>query len=289
MKYLSLLLMGLLSVGCLPEKNKQKSFAEVDYLITKEWMYAQSVAHIKNEGAVIKRPPGVEILVLGLTIAEEGGLSLKNHCVYYHVPYKDSAGSLKITEVKKLQACPENADDQAWVLLSGLQDLSISMKDFRLTLNFSMDRQKRSIEVFLPNVELGLVHEKYSSLKEKRLYDGMKLLRLTDDSFDSSTNRHLGKLTDRFGHGTAIRCHKVDKNCQDVGENRCDDCRYGWYEVVDYQCPQGGSKFCGQNHCGEKNEPACPRGIKVISLEENGICQNDLEPVENADKVLVCQ
>ena len=77
--------------------------------------------------------------------------------------------------------------------------------------------------------------------------------------------------------------------CETIGEYRCDDCRFGWYEVADFNCPQGGSKFCGQNHCGEKNEPACPRGYKIFENEDTGICQNELIPVYNQDHILVCQ
>jgi hypothetical protein len=117
----------------------------------------------------------------------------------------------------------------------------------------------------------------------------MSILRITDESFENESNKYLGRLSDRFSRGSSIRCEQVSKDCRTIGENRCDECRYGWYQVVDYQCAQGGSKFCGQNHCGEKGEPACPRGSKVVSVEEAGICQNDLTAVLNADHILVCQ
>ena len=117
----------------------------------------------------------------------------------------------------------------------------------------------------------------------------MSILRISEESFDNLNNKYLGKLGDRVSRGSAIRCQQVDKNCQTVGDDRCDDCRYGWYQVVDYNCPQGGSKFCGQNHCGEKNEPACPRGTKVVGGEDAGICQSDLTAVMNADHILICQ
>ncbi len=274
---------------------------EVDYLLTKEWIYTQKITGSKPDGSLdglsITRPPGVEQLILTLEILQSGGNGLKQHCVYYRVPYKTNPGLLKIIELKNLSACPDTAPDLTpestpdtiFASLENIVDLSMRFKNFKLEMTFIQDKIKRLIEIPMMNIESGLIHKKHSSLTENRLYDGMRLLRLTDDSFDYASNRSLGKLSDRFGNGNAIRCHQVNKNCEDVGENRCDDCRYGWYEVVDFQCNQGGSKFCGQNHCGEKNEPACPRGVKVADSFEAGICQNDLEPILNADKILICQ
>lgn len=114
-------------------------------------------------------------------------------------------------------------------------------------------------------------------------------MNVNEDTFDSNSNVYLGKLSDRLSRGSSIRCLQVDKSCRQIGEDRCDDCRYGWYQVVDYSCPQGGSRFCGQNHCGEKNEPACIRGTKIVESEDLGICQSDLSPVWNADHILICQ
>lgn len=288
MKIKWLLLMVFL-FSCTSRNNDYKSFEETDYFLTKEWIYTHSLSHLKNNGSVITRPPGVDLLVLGMELPEAGGLSSKKHCVYYLVPYKDNPGQLKITEMKSTDTCPEVASEKIWLKLDDIKELSISLVNFKIVLAFIQDQKKRLIEIPLPNLEGGVVHAKYSPLKENKLFDGMRYLRLTEDSFDYASNRYLGKLADRFGQGSAIRCHHVNKDCETVGENRCDDCRYGWYEVVDFQCPQGGSKFCGQNHCGEKNEPACLRGVQVVDQEEQGICQNDLEPVLNADKILVCQ
>jgi hypothetical protein len=234
--------------------------------------------------------PGFEQLIMELTIPQFGGLGHYLHCVYYTVPYKEKVSLFKVQELKNIDSCPESSDKGvSFVSMSGINNLKITFRGFKLKLEFLYEKDKNIIEIPMPNIEVGLIHEKYHSLKEKRLMSGLKFLRLNDDSFDYSSNRYLGKLSDRFSKGTAIRCHQVDSECKTVGENRCEECRYGWYEVVDFQCPQGGSKLCGQNHCGEKNEPACPRGIKVVAPEDSGICQSDLGPVRNGDKVLVCQ
>jgi hypothetical protein len=291
MKFLILLLLLALS-SCLDLNKNYMSVSEADLKLTEEWIYAESVSDFKYNGEIMLRPPGVEQLIFGLTIPNVGGLSKKQHCLYYQIPYKEKPGRLTVNELKN-DACPEVSNDEhVYVRLENIKNLKVTFANFKMKLEFDQGKTKNKIEVPMPNVEQGLVHEKYQPLKEKRLISGMRFLRLSDESFDFTNNKYLGKLTDRFSNGNAIRCHQVNKDCETVGENRCEECRYGWYEVVDFQCPQGGSKFCGQNHCGEKNEPACPRGEKVVDPEDAetaGICQNDLEPTRNLEKILVCQ
>ncbi len=288
MKVVSLLLLICL-FSCI-KKDEQMSLSEMDLRISEEWIYASSLEGIKKSGEVISRPPGFEQLAASVILPEEGGINLKRQCLYYTVPYKEIAGNLKLVELKNLETCPDTGErGKTLFQINGLSNFALSFIKFKLIMEFDYQKEKKKIEIPMPNIEAGLVHEKYKALSEKSMISGLKLLRLNDDSFDYGSNRYLGKISDRFSRGTAIRCQQVNKNCETVGENRCGDCRYGWYEVVDFQCPQGGSKFCGQNRCGEKNEPACPRGIKVVPEEEAGICQSDLEPVLNADKILVCQ
>lgn len=269
--------------------GKNHSISKAESKIYNEWLYTFKLQDFKLNGEMITRPPGIPQLLFRLTIPTEGGLNLKTHCVYYQVPYKKIPGIIRIEELKADVPCSEVSSGESWLEIKDVKDLTVSLSNFKLSFDFKIKEQKKSWSFLLPNIEDGLIHEKYQPVKEKKLYSGMSFLRINEESFVKLNNKYLGKLTDRFGRGSGIRCQQVDKNCQNVGENRCDECRYGWYQVVDYICPQGGSKFCGQNHCGEKNEPACPRGTKVVGEEDAGICQNDLSPVMNADHILVCQ
>ena len=227
---------------------------------------------------------------MSLTIPNEGGLADKIHCLYYQVPYKEKVGRIRVQETKNQSECPDVPNENIFfVSLDKIDNFKISTSGHKIRMNFDYQKIKTEILIPTPNIESGLIHEKYRALTEKRLISGLRLLRLNEDSFDFASNKYLGQLSDRFSRGTAIRCHQVNVDCKTIGENRCEQCRYGWYEVVDFQCPQGGSKFCGQNHCGEKNEPACPRGIKVVDPLDAGICQSDLEPLSNSDKILICQ
>lgn len=92
-------------------------------------------------------------------------------------------------------------------------------------------------------------------------------------------------------------CHGVNSNCQDVVGYRCENCPEGFYEVVDFNCPQGGSKYCGVDNCGKKNEPACPRGYKILGSKLKslcfdgspaGLCGPGLETFCNEDNILIC-
>lgn len=289
MKIFIVLFMLSALTSCLNLKSNEPSLSKAEMKIYSEWLYAFRIQDFKLNGELITRPPGVTQLLFRLTIPGSGGLNLKTHCVYYQVPYKKIPGIIKIEELKTDTTCSEVSSGDSWLEVRDAKDLTATLSQFKLSFSFKVKEQKVSWSFPLPNIEDGLIHEKYQPVKEKKLFPGMSFLRITDESFENQNNKYLGKLNDRMSRGSAIRCQQVDKNCQNIGENRCDECRYGWYQVVDYNCPQGGSKFCGQNHCGEKNEPACPRGSKVVEGDELGICQNDLSPVWNADHILLCQ
>lgn len=289
MKYLFSILMILSLQACLPLQYEEMTPEETEMKIYNEWIYAFKLQDLKVAGEVITRPPGIEQLIFRLVIPTEGGLNFKTQCVYYQVPYKKIIGLLKIVEQKNDSICPEVSSGDSWLEFKKLSDFSVKLENFKLVLDFKYKNQKKIWTFLLPNIENGVIHEKYQAVKERKLFPGLTLLRINEESFDNGHNKYLGKLSDRMSRGSAIRCQQVDKNCQNIGENRCDSCGYGWYQVVDYSCPQGGSKFCGQNHCGEKNEPACPRGTKVVEGEDAGICQSDLSPVLNAEHILVCQ
>ncbi|MDO9183849.1 MAG: hypothetical protein Q7U04_15650 [Bacteriovorax sp.] len=281
--------MIFLLASCKAFVSNELSPEEAEIKIYQEWLYTFKISDLKGNGEIFKRPPGIEQLIFRLVIPTIGGTSVKTQCIYYRVPYKEIEGLLKIIEQKNESSCPDISSSDSWLELKAISDLQVKLENFKLILNFKNKNNKINWTFLLPNINNGITHEKYQAAKEQKLFPGLTFLRITDESFDLLRSKYLGKLSDRMGHGSAIRCHQVDKSCQTVGENRCDSCQYGWYQVVDFNCPEGGSKFCGQNHCGEKNEPACPRGTKLNDGLDEGICQSDLSPVLNAEHILVCQ
>lgn len=251
------------------------TFHEESYRLLKEWIYADQIKIIAPNDELIERPPGGELLLFQLKLQK------KSHCIYYLVPFKSQLGKLSVIENKDFEPCLETNQREAIVEINHLKKFKMTYRNFNLQISFEREGIQENLNFPLYNVTNGVIHQKYKSAKMMSSLPGLELI--------NSPKKFIGNLDDRFSTKRALRCHQVNSRCETVGEYRCSECRYGWYEVSDYDCPQGGSKFCGQNHCGEKNEPACPRGHKLFQNEETGICQSDLLPVYNEDHILVCQ
>lgn len=251
------------------------TFHEESYYLLKEWIYANQIKLIAATDEIIERPPGSELLLFQLKFQK------KSHCVFYLVPFKSQLGKLIVVENKEMDSCPEASQQKGIVEINHLKKLKMTYANFNLQISFEREGLQEKLDFPLHNIKNGMIHQKFKSVKMLTLLPGLE--------FINSSRKFIGNLDDRFSNKRALRCHQVNSKCETVGDYRCLDCRYGWYEVSDYNCPQGGSKFCGQNHCGEKNEPACPRGYKLFQNEETGICQSDLLPVYNEDHILICQ
>lgn len=253
-------------------------------------IYSVDMGSILNAGQIITRPPGISQLITSFVVLKEESVKNKRLCLYYKVPFRDQQGELAFIESEDLEACPELFNEANRIIhLSGVSEFKSDFKNFHYEMIFKLNSEDRRIKFPLFNIEKGVVHEKYHAEKNKALYSGLKIIKINDEHFNYKKSHFLGNLADRFENNTAIRCLQVSEACSVIGENLCDRCRYGSYEVVDYSCPQGGSRFCGQNRCGQKNEPACPIGSESKSEDAFGICQEDLTPVLNADKIWICQ
>lgn len=106
---------------------------------------------------------------------------------------------------------------------------------------------------------------------------GLKIqgISLQKNSNSGERNIMLGKFDDSYQDKNLIRCHELNENCEVVQHFRCDQCRYGWFETVGGKCPGIKDKFCGVSHCGEKGEPACPRGNSYNQFDSNLNCADD--------------
>lgn len=249
--------------------------------------YALRVKSFSVLDEVITRPIGAESLILSIQYYDESSLKLSNDCLYYRTPFREKKGEL--TLVRRFRnECAEIKEGTVIASLKEISDLMISKKNHRLIFSYVKGNEFISSSYPLIDEKGKTKHEKYQSIKREALYPSLQLLKIDTDSFDA-INPNLGNINDSFALGSAIRCHQVSKECKDVKENICNRCRYGYYEVVDYQCPQGGSKYCGINRCGEKNGPACVRGQQQYDEGTQGICNPELTPVMNADGIWVCQ
>ncbi|MBL6989410.1 MAG: hypothetical protein ISR65_06515 [Bacteriovoracaceae bacterium] len=147
--------------------------------------------------------------------------------------------------------------------------------------------------------KLSYVKKRYHSSIVKRKNPGVLYFPLKDylEGPAEISSELLGTIDDSYPDKTSIQCHKVDGNCQTIGDYICDRCRYGWYEVVGSACSKVKNKYCGPNKCGQRGWPACPRGYQysryIVTAgcyagNQSGFCQENLSTYCDENKVLVC-
>lgn len=289
MKNILILIFSLLIFGC-SNKEKVVSLSPIEFYnqISKDWIYGSKISDFKFNG-VIDRPVGVELFLFQVNFLDVSSKKILSQCVYYKVPFKKVIGELIVTNNRELFDCSETPSSDVLFITSDVNKLEISFVGFNLNMKFVSQNKPYQFVIPFANIRGPSLHAKNKFEVESKFRNGMTFLRVDREARFLPSNNYLGNKEDRFSAGTAIQCLKLDKSCNQVGEDFCDKCRFGTFEVVDYNCPQGGSRFCGVNHCGEKNEPACIRGLKTLDNEFDGICSGDLRPVLNGDHILICQ
>lgn len=238
------------------------------------------------KGTTVNAPPATWILLLKSTLNEE----YKESCLFYR------AGEVRM--VRK-ENCSQDYDNP---VVSEKHKKEESLK-----MSFSEKDSLLSIEVGAKSMSFDLPSFKSFKSSYDLLSDGSPKGRLSYISLSGTSSlkakrKLVGNFSDNYRDGSAELCHQVDRSCQNVTENNCSSCRYGWYEVVDYHCPQGGSKYCGVNRCGDQGQPACPRGEIAASrlLGESeilewcskdsaaGFCQQGLSAHCDGNGILIC-
>lgn len=214
----------------------------------------------------IKDPPGTWIKII----------STPKVCLFYKTPYKKNLGILKLAEIKNSK-CDEIEDTS--FMKDKIESLSVEYDKKKLEIHLNMNQEKMTLSL-LGIKKMG-DFRKYSSNIEE-----YKIPSLTLNEIVLRNYIEDGKL-----------CHGVNSNCNSIVENTCDNCKSGFHEVVDYNCPQGGSKYCGQIECGQKDLPACPRGYEVLDTKLSSLCFDGspagncapgLKTFCNDDKILIC-
>ena len=202
-----------------------------------------------------------------------------SHCLYYKTPEPPKKGSL----IWAKNGCMSFKDLAVVERLQGIGNLS---------LRYEREDGHKTLK-------LRYTHD---GIPKRRRY---KLLNLSSDpsspySFFNLKRKtsFIGDAGDNYRDGTAKTCHRVDRNCNDTLENTCHLCRYGYFEVIDHPCPQGGSKFCGQDRCGEKGQPACILGLSRLhatfrrqpcqDYSPAGSCLSELQSSCDENGILVC-
>ena len=227
-------------------------------------------------------------------------LSTAKVCLWQRALVNENASGLRLTS----GPCTDDYDSKIISEATNIISLKASF-DRELRFRYRESEQEKTQTISLLNLakiilssgdvlELEDRKEKFSSMASTRSGSS---LRAYSENPNNSEQDLLGSLTDSYLEKTAVRCHQVNSDCEEVKANECQRCRYGYYEVVDHLCPQGGSKFCAPNKCGRKGEPACLRGIKHIQQEIStlcfadspaGFCEAGLVPHCDENQILIC-
>lgn len=198
---------------------------------------------------VINHPKDSWEALMGITYIDKD-LRLHKDCVFYKVP-GDELGILKIKTTNLETSCDKlklEKPDEEWREIKSFQ-FSINLQNmfFHLTFN-KFKAQRWDIERLNSNIDR---NSKIISLSTIQSHKGTKLKLLKDGSW----------------------CHSISDECIETQIYRCDECAQGWFEV-----PNGckvGPKMCGHIKCGEKNAPACRRGMTYQGQSKKYDCRID--------------
>lgn len=267
------------------QKSNVVSIRDIYDDLYRKWLLVSHVKYYHQSGK-IDSPKGIELFLGSLKTLND--IKKANvYCLYYRTPIKNKFGILTIVEEDSFYDCPIISTGKIIYQIDQITEFSYLPSNFDLNIEFKKNMESVKWAFPFYNIKEGSIHEKYKNEREIKKLNGFVIL-----PFDYEVNKKLegkGKRGDRFSQNNVIKCKSVNQNCETIGEDFCQMCNFGSFEVVDYACPKGGSRYCGINHCGEKNEPACLRGTLNKDAEVDGICNVGLIPVLNSEHVLVCQ
>ena len=219
----------------------------------------------------------------------------KNHsaqyCLNYKTPKKgqekEKTGTLRLNRVSVGSNCLDSYDQKTEATLKGIESFSLDVKESSVKFFIKILDKSHDFEIELLNV----IQEKnfaiFSSSFTNFRAAGLYFLSFADQK--TSQRERVEKL---------VTCKEVSPKCELKIEDRCSACPYGWFEVVGNSCEVGRTKLCAPVRCGERGEPACPRGTVYSGLHLNswcydgspaGLCKKGLKVYCNSDGILVCR
>lgn len=313
-----LLLFFFLLLSCVPEKSSLK---DLELFLNNNWVEALSIESTYPESFY----PGKSITKPQMTWKTLLKVKLKDsvHCMFYRIPHKrlsKGEGILKITELGNNESCERVLERGELIKITGIKHLKIyftakeernliqktKFKPFHLYLSATKTNVGEiAIELPLFNIlkrktinpnRLGskkFEFKKYDEPWKETMHPGMQVF-----MGDFSPVKKQIKSSPSYKVGRVDYCYKVNSSCEKEIEFNCERCEEGFYSVVDYNCKGGGSKLCGISHCGDRGEPACPRGssfseegsqINCFKGSSAGICNSGLETYCDENKILVCR
>ncbi len=247
-------------------------------------------------------------------------------CLFYRIPHKrlsKGKGILKITKIKKTETCDNVLERTEEIKISELSHLKLyftskrernlksktEFKAFHFYFSVSRTNEKDLA------LELPLFNIKSSNLKNpNKLRNKTKVFKKYDEPWrdtlapgmrvypgDLELSRAIvvdGDVWLNYAENSYKFCYRVDRTCKITKDFDCGSCKRGWYSIVDHACKGGGSKLCGSSRCGERNQPACPRGTSFEEPQNGsycfrgskaGFCRDGLETYCDENEVLICK
>ena len=300
-----------------------------------DWIFTHRLAilnqHYFNKDEPILRPYLTWQLLAKFRVLGGGGDEAYSECLFYKVPYLDKKGKkskvfgqILSIRISKSDKCSIEGDSIKKDLLTGVEDFKVFFSHKKVLAK----KSKREIQPFVftmsylkegktywssfPLVNLNADGIKWEKEKKIRFSQG-KLGRYSstereglfkagyfwsDLEREDSEDFRVGLGHQKYIDGKAIRCEAWSKDCKKKQQSFCQNCRWGWYEVVGGKCEKFHDKFCGQDNCGIRGWPACPKGLQQEKLsylkghcqksKEKAFCQEGLEKVCDGDGVVIC-
>lgn len=261
-KSLSLLLTILILSSCTANK--------IDVFRAKlfnNWISAfeiRIISNATNTDKVVVKPPYSWVPLFESTFYVDGSNKTAKQCLLYKTPFKTQLGQVKVIDLKENELCEQILDvDNSLenIFLDDVNNFKIYFVKNTLRLKFEFNSKQTDLEFPMYNLKSRPVFKHLKEVEFGQILNGVTLLgkKTGDVNHAKESQRPIGNFDDRYSDGSAKKCVT----------DSCNECRYGSFETLN------GTKFCGINRCGQKNEPACFRGLKYKTYTLEKACMTD--------------
>jgi len=245
-----LILCTVILVSC-NEVKKDYFFPKTN----KRWFAAHKIEKINDnyeDLSDIDKPRGTIQPLLKIHYYQSDFKSVSD-CLFYRVATLND-GVISVVENPKNLDCKE-------LFLTLPYAKQVEIQNFGITINgdvLKLNIDKKSFEYKLFNIPKPRIEKVLNSSNEVSIL------------FASPVQT---KVVPNFLNNGSL-CKVVEDDCS-VTLNECSRCRGASYFIINSKCYKGFSRVCGIDHCGQKNKPACIRGVQTSEMDMSFYCVND--------------
>lgn len=213
-----------------------------------------------QEGKTLEAPKDSWQSLFAVNYITKDLVRLKD-CVFYRIP-GTAPGELKLITLDPENKCEDK------LLLPGEREItdvkSLEFKSVPGGMNLTFALPKYKLEQWEIRIPTTSSRQEPRMLLSSAAYKAPKVILLA--AKESAKMQKTASLKEGI-------CHDISEACEEISPSRCSECAEGWFEI-----PNGclsGPKFCGRDRCGEKNQPACRRGMKYQKKDVKYECRID--------------